>query len=453
MKGEVLDFISKFLKKLKAHKDFRAKNFRLTADYVDSLSLGQKENELLGPYNMPVSSKSLGASMYIIWDDGKVSNVNLNYDSMAGFASEIAGWRASAFRDEFAPDVWVEDRIAQDDLAKYRMFDPKVAAIAAGDAAPLFEGVGFVNRELGAMAKLISVSATAQVVRRMIFLGPEASGPAFDFSFTASAVSFELDNVYDDYFMKRRAFAPDDLRRITDRARAFYPAFARKLDRAEVAEKPREHTLIFAPSASDSFVKKYIASNLYGRQVVEKQSKFSLADFASRESAFRDDISISFSQDSDEYEVNNIPLTCEGVYAEPASFVKNGRLMTPMLDLKYARKAEMQPTAYLTADMFQCSDFSLRVETGEYECVNNVIADMTEGFIIFGVLGLHTQDHTSGDFSVSSPYSLAIRDGKFDGIVKLSLSGNFFEILNHHNTKFLNWYSEGDAVSLKCRCS
>jgi len=453
MKGDILNFISAFLKKLKAHKDFRVKNYRLTADFVDSLSLGQKDNELLGPYNMPVSSKSLGASMYIIWEDGMISNVNLNYDSMSGFASEIAGWRSSAYRDESAPEVWNEDRISQDDFSKYRMYDPEVAAIASGDATSLFEGIRLINGELTSLSKLISVSATAQVVRRMIFLGPEAAGPAFDFSFTVSAISFDLDNVYDDYFIKRRSFKEADLYKITEKARAIYPAFAKKLDKSDVIPTSGEHTIIFTPSTADSFVKKYIASNLYGRQVVEKQSKFSLSDFLSRESAFRDDISIGFLQNGDEYEINNIPLTYEGVYAEPSYFVKNGKLITPMLDLKYARKAEMQPNAYLTSDMFQCSDFSLRVETGEYEFVNNVIADMSEGFIIFGVLGLHTQDHTSGNFSVSSPYSLSIKDGKLDGLVKLSLSGNFFEILNHHNTKFLNWYSEGDSISLKCRCS
>ncbi|HNY13734.1 MAG TPA: metallopeptidase TldD-related protein, partial [Candidatus Wallbacteria bacterium] len=217
--------------------------------------------------------------------------------------------------------------------------------------------------------------------------------------------------------------------------------------------KGSQMTVVLTPQVADSFIKKYLMSNLYGKLVVEKQSRFNIEDFKSGEKVTRDDISVLFTQSDEDLEINNIPLTFEGVPVAPAYFIKNGRLNSPMLDLKYAKKAEMQPNAYLTPEMFQSSNYSVKIETGEYEAARAVISDLSEGLIIFGVLGMHTQDHTSGDFSISSPYAVRVVDGKPEGLAKVSLAGNFFEQLNHHNTKFLNWYQEGDCFLMRCHCS
>ncbi len=453
MKDKVLAILSDFLNRLTAHKDFTVEDFRLTADYNESLTLGQKENELLGPYNMPSISKSLTASLYIRWLDKKVSNVNLNYDAIMNFSDEIDGWREKSFHDEWAPAVWREESFDNNDALKYKMYDEQIARIIDGKAEFLFEAIKHIDTKLRPVSKLITINAFASVNRRFIFLGPKAAPPVYDFRFSLAGIVFELDNQYSDSFIKRRLFTLEDIAASIDKALKFYPSFNADADKKDLLPKPAVKNVVLTPSVSDSFISKYILSNLYGRPVVEKQSRFAIDEFSSQEKHFRDDISIKFEPDFDEYEVNNIPLTYEGVYCSPAYFVKNGKLQTPILDLKYAKKAEMQPTPYLSADTFLCSEFKIKIETGEYECVDNILNDMQEGFIIFDILGMHTQDHTSGDFSISVPHALMINGGKITGMVKLSISGNFFEILNHHNTKFLNWYGEGDSLMLKCTCS
>ncbi len=453
MKSGASEFVKGFVKKLSSHPDFEAGDFRVVADYSESVSIGQKENELLGPYDMPALSKSLTASLYIIWKDGKVSNANLNYENMQNFECEIAGWRKNAFRDEFAPAIWREEGFSGDDLKKYKNYDAEVEAMTKGEADPLFSGIDFINRELGSIAKLITVNAAASLTRRFIYLGGASEEPAYDFSFTTCGISFDLDNVFGDSFVKRRAFKEKDLKAITDNAKFFYPAFSKKIDKSEVFSKSSQMPVVLTPPVADSFIKKYLMSNLYGKLVVEKQSRFDISDFRSGEKVTRDDISVIFTQSDEDFEINNIPLTFEGVPAAPAHFIKNGRLVSPMLDLKYAKKAEMAPNAYLTPEMFQSSYYSVKVETGEYEAARAVISDLSDGFIIFGVLGMHTQDQTSGDFSISSPYAVRVVDGKPEGLAKISLAGNFFEQLNHHNTKFLNWYQEGDCFLMRCQCS
>ncbi len=453
MKDKVLTILSDFLNRLNAHKDFTAEDFRLTADYNESLTLGQKENELLGPYNMPSISKSLTASLYIRWLDKKVSNVNLNYDAIMNFSDEIGGWREKAFHDEWAPAIWHEEAFDNNDALKYKMYDEEIAGIIDGKAEFLFEAIKHIDTKLRPISKLITVNAFATINRRFIFLGPKAATPVYDFQFSLAGIAFEIDNQYSDSFIKRRMFTLKDISAIIEKALKFYPSFNSSADKIDMLPKPAVKNIILTPSVSDSFISKYILSNLHGRPVVEKQSRFALDEFNSQEKHFRDDISIKFEPDFDEYEVNNIPLTYEGVYCAPVYFVKNGKLQTPILDLKYAKKAEMPPTPYLSAESFLCSEYKIKIETGEYECVDNILNDMQEGFIIFDILGMHTQDHTSGDFSISVPHALMISGAKIAGMVKLSISGNFFEILNHHNTKFLNWYGEGDSLLLKCTCS
>ncbi len=452
MKEKVLKILSDFLTGLCSHKDFTAEDFRLTADYNESLSLGQKENELLGPYNMPSISKSLTASLYIRWHDKKVSNVNLNYDAITGYTSEIAGWREKAFYDECSPAIWHEESFDNNDALKYKMYDEKIAEIVNGDASVLFETIKYADRRLKPISKLVTVNTFAAVNRRLIFIGPAAAPPVYDFSFTLAGLVFELDNQYADSFIKRRIFTFKDIDPLIERALKFYPSFSITAAKNELLPKAAIKNIILTPGVCETFISKYILSNLYGKPVVEKQARFSIDEFRSQEKHFRDDISIKFEPDFDEYEVNNIPLTYEGVYAAPVYFIKNGKLQTPILDLKYSKKSELPPTAYLSADTFQCSEYKLKIETGDYEFIDNALAGMQEGFIIFDVLGMHTQDHTSGDFSISVPHALMIYESKIAGIVKLSISGNFFEILNQHNTKFLNWYKEGDALLMKCRC-
>jgi len=453
MKDKVLETLNDFLGRLCAHKDFTAEDFRLTADYNESLALGQKENELLGPYNMPSISKSLTATLYIRWLDKKISNVNLNYAGIMDFEKEIAGWREKSFIDEWAPAVWREETFDNNDALKYKMYDPEIARVVEGNAQFLFDAIKLIDSKLKPVSKLITVNAFASINRRFIFLGPSASNPVYDFKFSSAGIAFELDNQYSDSFIKRRMFTFADISALIDKAIKYYPAFSVQLDKKELLSRPAVKNIVLTPSVCESFVNKYILSNLYAKPVVEKQARFSLSDFTSQEKHFRDDISIKFEPDFDEYEINNIPLTYEGVQCAPVYFVKNGRLQTPILDLKYSKKAEMPPTAYLSHDTFQSSEYKIKIETGEYECVNNILEDMSEGFIIFDVLGMHTQDHTGGDFSISAPHAMVIHEGKPAGMVKLSISGNFFEILNHHNTKLLNWYGEGDSMALKCLCS
>ena len=71
---------------------------------------------------------------------------------------------------------------------------------------------------------------------------------------------------------------------------------------------------------------------------------------------------------------------------------------------------------------------------------------------MLAVLGVHTQDPASGDFSLSAPQALAISDGAARGRVRVTLSGNLFEALSDDDLRRVRFPGE-DVPGLRIRCA
>jgi PmbA protein len=72
------------------------------------------------------------------------------------------------------------------------------------------------------------------------------------------------------------------------------------------------------------------------------------------------------------------------------------------------------------------SEWSVRIEGPTEEASDQMLTEIRHGVLVLSVLGLHTQDRSSGNYSLSAPQALLIRDGEVQGRVKATLSGNFF---------------------------
>jgi PmbA protein len=83
--------------------------------------------------------------------------------------------------------------------------------------------------------------------------------------------------------------------------------------------------------------------------------------------------------------------------------------------------------------------------------VENLIKEVDYGLLVYGVLGMHTQDTTSGRFSLSAPRSLVIENGEIKGKVKATISGNFFDTMLDENTGF-GWDPNEDSPALAMNC-
>ena len=138
-------------------------------------------------------------------------------------------------------------------------------------------------------------------------------------------------------------------------------------------------------------------------------------------------------------------FTTEGLPAAPCVFIERGRLVQPVLDLKYARRLGMDPTP-LPSD-----PDTMFFEGRDSLSFGEALGQAAGGAVVLSVLGVHTQDSASGDFSLSAPQTLAIGTDGLTGRVRATISGNLFDLLSDDGLQFVTFEGE-DLPGLLCRC-
>ena len=62
--------------------------------------------------------------------------------------------------------------------------------------------------------------------------------------------------------------------------------------------------------------------------------------------------------------------------------------------------------------------------------------------MVLSVLGVHTQDSASGDFSLSAPQALKLEGGRYAGRLRGAISGNLFDVLRNEALRFVEFGDE-----------
>jgi PmbA protein len=120
--------------------------------------------------------------------------------------------------------------------------------------------------------------------------------------------------------------------------------------------------------------------------------------------------------------------------------------VTPLLDLKYARRLGRKPTAFPAAmdTLFLEGDTTIGYE--------EALAAAAGGGLVLSVLGVHTQDFTSGDFSLSAPQTLAVGPKALAGRFRATISGNVFALLNSPEMALVRFPGEhSPGLYVHCR--
>jgi PmbA protein len=155
--------------------------------------------------------------------------------------------------------------------------------------------------------------------------------------------------------------------------------------------------------------------------VLNGQSAFSLDQFSQHEAVFHPDFELAVDPLTP-LSPGSYALTREGVPARRVSLVSAGRLQTPLLDLKHAKKAGLEPTP------FPRGASSLRIG-GPSASFDEVVKGMESGLIIYQILGLHTQDGARGNFSLTVSQGLVVKNGEILGHAKAIIAGNFLQAM------------------------
>ncbi|HEX5044988.1 MAG TPA: metallopeptidase TldD-related protein [Candidatus Polarisedimenticolaceae bacterium] len=397
------------------------------------LSLGVKDRQAGGPHAPIDLAESCAARYLLVWADGKVSKGSWERRQIERDpAGAVAAARLHAYEDPDAAHVAEPAPVPE-----VALFDPAAAAMASGDTALLAGRLSEIRRlvaDAGFATWSGSFSSTLSRSRVVTSAGVDVVERA-----TATGWHVSFEGELSDGHTSRAPEAPSAFSARLERA----ARLVRRLTGPSSETPAGDVPVLLHPNVVEEYVLGTLLDNLDGASVAHGESAFRREQFGSGAAVLREDVVLTVDPlrplHAGAYRVSG-----EGVPARPAAFVEGGRLVTPVLDLKYGRRLKLPPTAFPYA-MDTVSFFGARKVS---------LAQALEGsvLLVLHVLGVHTQDPVSGDFSLSAPQSLRVEGGEARGRVRATLSGNLFRILRREDTEFVDF--EGETTpGLLVRCS
>jgi len=386
------------------------------------IKTGGTTKDFGGGYRPTSSEQRLSGTYLLQWPDGNLSQGRLVRESLASFADFLSQAKATAFDDPFGDNFPKAKQHPE-----IEVFDKETQAAIQDPAKHLFPWAKKLRQwqdkinPHGSRTYLVWVGGGRSRI---------VSSAGFDLETRDTQTS--LFSIYDDktYLNHTSRALPDSavIKAKQQRAKEYLTAINRSLTKRPNNGKMR---LIFTPALFRNLLFELFLTNLSGKAVIEGSSKFELADFQEHKSVIREDLSLTCDP-TQNGKVGAYNFTGEGVLSRPTTFIKKGRLVTPMLDCKYARQAQMTPTALVSPGMDTTT-----ISAEGYQDLDSYIAKQKEALLIYDALGIHTQDPITGSYSLPCPYALWIKNGALVGNVPCTITGNFFTNLNDPETVFL----------------
>jgi PmbA protein len=391
------------------HPDLAIDQWRLVIDTGTSTELGLKDNHMGGPYDAPNRVTGTRGEAYVVWKDGRISSGVVDRTTLDNLGEDLVLWRQAAYEDEFAADV-----LGPQDVPSVPLFDARVSEMVNQKQDALFSLLERVRAELPAYeAERVSGSVTVSQSHRHLItsrgLDHESSGTSF------GAYADADRRVYDTLSLRRPPTESEIAAMIQQVGET------NRLLRKEATLTAGAQPVLFTPFIAEALLSKYVLGNLDGSRVLNGQSAFSMEQFTGHEAVFHPSFGLAIDP-LQPLSPGAYELTREGVPARRVALVTEGRLQTPLLDLKHAKKAGLAPTP------FPRGGSSLRL-SGPESSFDEVVSGLERGLIVYQILGLHTQDGARGNFSLTVSQGLVVENGRVLGHAKAIIAGNFLAAL------------------------
>lgn len=396
--------------------DLGVQAWQLHIEDRERLAVGARDRSVGGVYAPPVVRRELSGEVWIHWRDGRVSSAKVGSPFLREPAAGLRKLRARAFAERFPADL-PEDA----ELPPVRIHDPGLARVAAGDPGAALDLLHDLAPRLGNVTTSyqaeVGVSSTARRLANSKGLARGAEG-------TLATFNVEADGLCSVGISRRDLGALADARPRVDHLDAWLPSF-----RAPVPDaRSGPRTIVLLPGTAQAFVGHFLLSNLEGEAIANGQSAWRQDDFSARRQVFAEDLSLEFDPLED-WQAWSYRVDRRGLPAERRAFVREGRLVSPVVSLKAAKQLSCLPSPAPPPT-------GLRILAARTADLEAHVASLDDAVLIHEVLGMHTQDRARGAYSLSVPRALLVRGGKIVGAAKAVISGNFLEDL------------QGDVVSL-----
>jgi len=403
----------------------RVREFRIHATEVRRLSLGVKDAHAGGPH-APLSRKHGSAARFlVVWEDGRISRGALERTQVEESAQRaLEDARQAAYEDPDAARV-----AGPAEFPDVALHDPATAAAAGGELESLARRLDVVRKVVSA-AGVRTWSASfsfAEAWERVL----TSAGLDERARSTSAAWHLTLNGEAGSGFAARRLEADAEFEARLTRLEETMRQLLASAEPAPGGSCP----VLLHPRVVEEYVLATLLSNLSGETVAHGEGRFRQADFGAPRPALREDLGLRLDP-LQPLRSGSYRFTAEGIPAAPCTFIEAGRLVQPVLDLKYAHRLGRRPTPLpLAADC-------LFLEGPPSLTVPEALERATGGALVLTVLGVHTQDLASGDFSLASPQSLRIGADGFAGKLRATISGNLFDVLRGDRLELVRFEGE-----------
>ena len=399
------------------------------------LSLGIKDRETGNP-NAPLTISDSGAARYLlIWEDGRISRGHLERRQIEDEPrSALEETLRAAYEDPDAAHV-----LGPQELPRVELHDPHVAALSRGESSSLVERLGIVRERVssaGVRTWSGSLSFSEGHARLVTSAGLDVSGEG-----TSAGWHVTVNGEAGDGFSARKLESKTDFESRLDRLLET----SGRLEIEAPAMAGGRHRVILHPRVVESYALNTLLTNLEGASVAHGEGHFRIDQFGSKTPLLREDLTLRLDP-LEPMKSGSYRFTREGLPAARCTFIDRGRLVQPVLDLKYARRLGLAPTPVpYSAD-------TLYLEGPPRLPLARALERADVGALVLSVLGVHTQDSASGDFSLSAPQALRIDGGGFTGKLKATISGNLFDLLRSDTLEMVDFEGEHTpGLAIDCR--
>jgi PmbA protein len=372
--------------------------------------VGLKNNRIGGPYSAPGYKRSISGELYLIWAGQRFTSAKLDSKVIDNFPEYMDLWQATAYFDPDGVGLYRPERIPVVELA-----DKQVKQIIDRQDPLPFQLLeqGLQHLSTHGINKIDGKVRCYEGLRVIM----NSNGLKVVYSQSPVDFFFEANDSYGEAYGEKKWPSETEIRRVIENTARIGMLLTQETKR-DLSGKMQ---LLFPPGIFESFLSQFLLTNLYGSLVVNRQSRFSLDDFKSGRQVLRSDLSLEVNTLLP-YRSMSYPCTSEGVPGGTVSYIDAGKLQTPVLSLKYAKKAGLLPTPTPSGGFFLKTTRTLNTW-------DDLIQQTERGMIIYSILGLHTQDASSGHFSLTADQCLLVEQGEIVGKVKAVINGNFLGAL------------------------
>ncbi|MFC1780217.1 metallopeptidase TldD-related protein [Patescibacteria group bacterium] len=397
-------------------KNTSVKNYRIHKSESMNVSLGVNGENLGGPYTPIESSNSINGTIQIEWMNGEVSFANLTSSILENPKYSIQKMKLTSIKDKYA-QKFVNPFTISNPSIQHSTDVSDVILKNQNYIVDQVKKVFDIENTLGIRRHEFGILASQSDVQLVNSKGLELYDRFTDYNISStwdmklafSISSRKLLNI--ENFKKDLAFLSK-----------IFKASCRSIKINKF--KTKNIKVILFPDSTIEFLSFFIASNLTGSLVANDMSRFSKKDFISNKKVFADWFTLKVDPLSKMTPgANN--FTSEGIKSKLTKFIDKGKLITPVVDLKHSQKLKMEPTS-----MFGSPYTTSFVETNQkIQDLEKQISHTKEALLVLYFLGVHTQNQITGEYSLPSPYSIYIKDGKMIGTLKTIVTGNIFDQL------------------------